>query len=76
MERLMAEDKPRPAYDAFLIEGDGKEAFWTKIGAAWPHEDGKGFNVQLASIPLTGRVALRVPKPREKKAETKSRDKK
>ena len=27
------------------IEENG--GFWTKIGAAWPHRDGKGFNIAL-----------------------------
>jgi hypothetical protein len=40
---------------------DGKEAFWTRIGAAWPHADGKGFNIQIELVPLDGRVSLRVP---------------
>jgi hypothetical protein len=55
----------RPAFEAFVVDGDGKDAFWTKIGAAWPHEDGKGFNVQLVALPANGRIALRVPKERE-----------
>ena len=54
----------KPSYDAFLVDGDGKDAFWTKIGAAWPHEDGRGFNLQLTAVPITGRVTLRKPKER------------
>lgn len=54
-------EKQRPAFDAYVVDGDGKEAFWSKIGAAWPHEDGKGYNLQLTAIPVNGRIALRVP---------------
>ncbi|MEQ1887441.1 MAG: hypothetical protein ABL967_20450 [Bryobacteraceae bacterium] len=76
----MSDTPKRPAFDAFMVDGDGKDAFWTKIGGAWPHEDGKGFNIQLAAMPFTGRIALRVPKEREKvgdgKPESKPRDKK
>ena len=39
---------------------DGK-GFWTRIGAAWPHNDGKGFNVQIQIVPLDGRITLRIP---------------
>ena len=39
---------------------EGGKGFWTRIGAAWAHSDGQGFNVQLDSIPLDGRVTLRV----------------
>lgn len=65
--------KPKPAFDAFVVDGDGDDAFWTKIGAAWPHEDGKGYNVQLNALPVNGRIALRVPKEREP-AEGKGRE--
>ena len=66
---------PKPAFDAFAIDGDGEDAFWTKIGAAWPHEDGQGYNIQLRAWPVNGRIALRVPKEREPAA-GKARDSK
>lgn len=62
---------PKPAFDAFVVDGDGDDAFWTKIGAAWPHDDKKGFNVQLTALPVNGRIALRVPKERETAREPK-----
>lgn len=38
---------------------DGKKArAWTRIGVAFPHKDGTGFNVELHSIPLDGRIVL------------------
>lgn len=58
-------DKPAaaktPTHVAYQIRDteDGK-GFWTRIGAAWPHADGKGFNISLDSIPLDGRVVLRI----------------
>jgi hypothetical protein len=33
--------------------GDDK-SHWTEIGAAWAHQDGKGFNVKLDLLPLAG----------------------
>jgi hypothetical protein len=39
---------------------EGKKSFWTRIGSAWAHADGKGFNVQIDVVPLDGRVTLRV----------------
>jgi hypothetical protein len=41
--------------------GEGQKGIWTRIGAAWPQRDGKGFNVQLDAVPLDGRITLRVP---------------
>lgn len=40
---------------------EGDKCFWTRIGAAWAHADGKGFNVQIETVPLDGRITLRVP---------------
>jgi hypothetical protein len=39
--------------------GNGK-SYWTRIGAAWAHADGNGFNVQIECVPLDGRITLRV----------------
>ena len=30
-----------------------------RIGVAWQHKDGKGFNIQLECVPLDGRITLR-----------------
>jgi hypothetical protein len=37
----------------------GSEGFWTRIGGAWAHTNGKGFNVQIETMPLDGRITLR-----------------
>lgn len=39
---------------------EGKD-FWTRIGAAWSHKDGKGFFVLLDAVPLDGRITFRRP---------------
>jgi hypothetical protein len=51
-----------PSHTAYQVRdrGEGKKSFWTRIGSAWQHADGKGFNVQLDCVPLDGRVSLRV----------------
>ena len=40
-------------------EGDQGDAFWTRVGSAWQHKDGKGFNVVLSALPVNGRLVLR-----------------
>lgn len=52
-----------PAYIAYHVADRGKEkSFWTRIGAAWAHEDGKGFSLNLDLVPIDGgRIVLRVP---------------
>ena len=46
------------AYDVRDVEGR-KEAVWNTVGAVWLHKDGKGADVLLQAIPLTGRIVLR-----------------
>lgn len=52
-----------PAYIAYHVADRGKDkSFWTRIGAAWAHEDGKGFSLNLDLVPVDGgRIVLRVP---------------
>ena len=54
--------KNRPTHAVYVVEGEGESAYWTKIGSAWAHEDGNGFNVSLVALPLTGRIVIRKPK--------------
>lgn len=57
-----AKSSKKPTHTAYTVrEREGKDAIWTRIGAAWPHADGKGFNIQIEVAPLDGRITLRVP---------------
>ena len=50
-----------PSHIVYQIrDREGGKGFFTRIGAAWPHKDGKGFNIQIESVPLDGRITLRV----------------
>ncbi len=46
------------AYDVRDVEGRDKSV-WNTVGAVWLHKDGKGADVLLHAIPLTGRIVLR-----------------
>lgn len=52
----------KPTHTAYHVRdgGEGKQGFWTKIGAAWQHGDGNGFNIQIHAVPLDGRITLRI----------------
>jgi hypothetical protein len=51
-----------PSHIAYHVrDSEGGKGFWTRIGAAWAHADGKGFNLQLDTFPLDGKIALRLP---------------
>jgi hypothetical protein len=50
-----------PTHVAYVVrDREGQKGYWTRIGVAWAHADGKGFNLQVEAVPLDGRVTLRV----------------
>lgn len=60
----------KPTHDVFHVrEGKpGSKGYWTRIGAAWMHDDQGGLNLQLEMMPIgkdAGRVVIRVKKPDE-----------
>lgn len=58
-----------PAFIAFHVSERGEKSFWTRIGAAWGHEDAKGLTLQLDLVPATGgRIVLREPTAEEGEA--------
>lgn len=63
----------QPSHKVFTVEGEGDDAFWTRIGSAWPHKDGKGYNVTLSALPVNGRIVLRVPEQDDADDKKKSR---
>ena len=38
-----------------------KAKSWTKVGVAFAHRDGPGFNLELSALPLDGRLVALVP---------------
>jgi len=58
MKKQTKEKKP-PTHGAYVVQGDGENAYWFKIGAGWLNEDGKGANIMLDALPLTNKIVLR-----------------
>jgi hypothetical protein len=56
-------DNQKPTHKVFVVEERGEDkdgdAFWTRVGSAWQHKDGKGYNVVLSALPVNGRLVLR-----------------
>lgn len=51
----------RPTHIAYWVkERENKKGEWRPIGVAWPHADGKGFNISLDLQPMDGRITLRI----------------
>jgi hypothetical protein len=54
-----------PAFQAWHVTNKGDDSFWTKVGAAWRHRDGKGLSLILSVIPMNGQIVLRQPLPKQ-----------
>ncbi len=49
----------KPLYLAYVVrKRPGQKDFWNKIGAVFPHKDGKGHD-----LVLDGKLVLRMPFP-------------
>ena len=57
----------KPTLYAYAVKDRGRKqkAIWTRIGAAWPHEKGNGFTIELEALPVDGRMVLTEPKAYE-----------
>ena len=61
---IMAETHAKPSHRVYvtedITEGKAVKTYWTKVGAAWPHKDGKGLTITISpGISVSGRVVLR-----------------
>lgn len=66
--RTKADDRETrpPSLIAYHVAERGEQSYWTRLGAAWDHDDAKGLTVQLDLIPASGgRIVLREPSDRE-----------
>ena len=63
----MAERQPpAPTHRVYtVIKRDGQDDYWLNIGLAFPHKDGKGFDILYDAIPLCGRITLRQPESKK-----------
>lgn len=51
--------KKRPSHIIWQVIGDKDNAFWHRVGAAWPHRDGKGLFLKFDAHPVVGRTVIR-----------------
>lgn len=38
----------------------GEKSYWSKVGIAWAHKDGQGYNVEMDALPVDGKLVLRI----------------
>lgn len=65
--------KAYPTHRIYAVSKDGEKSRWTEIGAAWPHKDGKGFQLKYTACPLGDcEIVLRKVEPKPEQQQPKS----
>jgi hypothetical protein len=64
-------DQPQqPTHRAYsVIKREGQDDYWLNLGLAFPHKDGKGFNIILQAIPFDAKIVIREITGDDKNAE-------
>jgi hypothetical protein len=61
-------------FDAPAKEDKNRKAkYWTRIGAAFPHQEGSGFSIELRALPVDGRLVVLPAEPQDERDEQRSR---
>ena len=59
MTKPSTQTTSKPTHRLYRVDGEGKNAYWTPIGAAWPNRDGEDFSISCDALPLHGRIVMR-----------------
>ncbi len=52
-----------PTHRAYFVKGEGEAARWLELGNVFSHQDGRGFELLLDTLPVggfNGRITVRV----------------
>ena len=61
----MSEREPKtPDFDVYAVNGNGRSAYWQRIGGCWKNSD-DSLNIQLTALPLSDRLCLRKYKAKD-----------
>jgi hypothetical protein len=64
--------------DALTVRESNGKSYFTKIGAAFPNKDGKGWTVLLDAVPASNegqyKIMLREPLPKDDRSGTRDRN--
>ena len=61
MSNQEAHTTKAPTHIAYHIREGSEKSYWTRIGAAWAHNDGNGYNIQMDGlVPVDGKITLRI----------------
>jgi len=59
-----------------IVQRPKQDDYWLNIGAAFPHDDGKGFNVILQAHPIGEKLVVRLYEPKDAPANGEGQPKK
>lgn len=48
----------KTTFVAYSVNGEGDQQYWNRVGSAWKHDKGNGFNIQLFATPIDGKIVL------------------
>jgi len=58
----MSQENKKPTHGVYSIRvyttGSEQRSEWTKLGVAWAHRGGKGFNIKINCLPLDGELTI------------------
>jgi len=56
-----------------IVPRPKQDDYWLNIGAAFPHDDGKGYNIILQAHPIGEKLVVRLYEPKEGQASEETR---
>lgn len=60
----------KESWDVFtVVEADGKDDYWLKVGKMYRHASADGFNIYLNALPLNGKLVIKPPRKRADKTD-------
>jgi hypothetical protein len=70
----MTTQSNKPSHLVYAVTKFARDkSSWDRIGAVWPHKDGKGFNMKLDLLPLSGgEIVIREPLPDDQAQHTET----
>jgi hypothetical protein len=58
----MSNETKKPSHIAYTVRETKNGNFFTRIGAVFAHGKGEGFTLQLAALPIDGKIVCFLPK--------------
>ena len=59
-----------------IVTRPKQDDYWLNIGAAFPHDDGKGYNIILQAHPIGEKLVVRLYEPKQAQASDEAQPKK